>query len=87
MYWPYATDYRGLGVIDPTDMWRTGRPYGLPGTATIHIPSNGGAPTLMGADAGGVLGEPWYKTKAFIGASAAVGGLLAGFLVGRTLSR
>lgn len=39
---PYGTmeDLRssnGLGVINETDAWLTGRPYGLPGTATIKL--------------------------------------------------
>lgn len=79
IYWPYATDYRGLGVIDPGDMWPTGRPYGLPGTATIRLP-----PGLSG------LGQadeetPWWKTGVFIGSAMLVGGSLLGFLAGWAL--
>jgi len=40
---PYPTleDLRsnGLGVINETDAWLTGRPYGLPGTATVELTS------------------------------------------------
>lgn len=40
-YVPYTTieDLRsgGLGVINETDAWLTGRPYGLPGTASIRF--------------------------------------------------
>lgn len=38
---PYASieDLRaaGLGIINESDAWMTGRPYGLPGTATIRL--------------------------------------------------
>lgn len=40
---PYASieDLRaanaGLGIINESDAWLTGRPYGLPGTATIRL--------------------------------------------------
>jgi hypothetical protein len=38
---PYGTieDLRssGLGVINETDAWLTGRPYGLPGTAVVKL--------------------------------------------------
>lgn len=30
----------GLGIINETDAWLTGRPYGLPGTAAIKIDHN-----------------------------------------------
>lgn len=44
-YVPYATPselrhYRGsggLGLINETDWWRTGNPYGLPGTAALRL--------------------------------------------------
>lgn len=41
-YMPYGTveDLRspsGLGIINETDAWLTGRPYGLPGTASIKL--------------------------------------------------
>jgi hypothetical protein len=42
---PYATPaafrgsgFGGLGVINQTDWWRTGRPYGLPGTQALFLP-------------------------------------------------
>lgn len=40
---PYASleDLRsanpGLGIINESDAWLTGRPYGLPGTATVQL--------------------------------------------------
>jgi hypothetical protein len=27
----------GLGVVNESDAWMTGRPYGLPGTATVRL--------------------------------------------------
>lgn len=41
-YMPYASleDLRsagGLGVVNESDAWLTGRPYGLPGTATVRL--------------------------------------------------
>jgi hypothetical protein len=41
----------GLGLINETDAWLTGRPYGLPGTATIRIDhhARNGAEMLGGA--------------------------------------
>jgi hypothetical protein len=41
-YMPYASleDLRsaaGLGIINESDAWLTGRPYGLPGTATVRL--------------------------------------------------
>jgi hypothetical protein len=50
-YVPYATPASfkggsGLGLIDETDWWRTGRPYGLPGTQAIFLP--GGRPGTPG---------------------------------------
>lgn len=27
----------GLGIINESDAWMTGRPYGLPGTATVRL--------------------------------------------------
>lgn len=61
-YDPYASieDLRsssaGLGIINETDAWLTGRPYGLPGTAAIKIDHNArnGAEMLGGA----MLGQP-----------------------------
>ena len=39
---PYASieDLRaanGLGIVNESDAWLTGRPYGLPGTATVRL--------------------------------------------------
>jgi hypothetical protein len=42
-YVPYASiedlkaAYGGLGIINEGDAWLTGRPYGLPGTATVRL--------------------------------------------------
>lgn len=42
-YMPYASleDLRssnaGLGIVNESDAWMTGRPYGLPGTATVQL--------------------------------------------------
>jgi hypothetical protein len=40
-YDPYATPSNlkgsGLGLIHEGDAWMTGRPYGLPGTATVRL--------------------------------------------------
>ena len=42
-YMPYASledlkaAYSGLGIVNESDAWLTGRPYGLPGTATIRL--------------------------------------------------
>jgi hypothetical protein len=57
---PYGTpqDFRsagGLGLINETDAWLTGRPYGLPGTVALRIGDNGRS-TLIGAELGGELG-------------------------------
>jgi len=60
-FYPYGTpqDLRagGLGLIDETDAWLTGRPYGLPGTVGIRIGDDGRS-TLIGAELGAVgLGQ------------------------------
>ena len=40
-YMPYASleDLKagGLGIVNESDAWLTGRPYGLPGTSTIRL--------------------------------------------------
>lgn len=40
-YMPYASleDLKsaGLGIVNESDAWMTGRPYGLPGTATVRL--------------------------------------------------
>lgn len=86
MFYPYGIDYRGagLGVIDPTDFWPTGRPYGLPGTATLRVPGLGGAEFV---DEFGQAEAPWYKSLAFVGAASAIGGGLLGFLAGFAMRR
>lgn len=49
-----ASSSSGLGLINETDAWLTGRPYGLPGTAAIKFDSSEpyGAGML-----GGTMGE------------------------------
>ena len=46
----------GLGIINETDAWMTGRPYGLPGTATVMLTKRANgvnyASTLVGANLG-----------------------------------
>lgn len=53
----------GLGIINETDAWMTGRPYGLPGTATVMLTKRANgvnyASTLVGAD----LGRAVKKTR------------------------
>jgi hypothetical protein len=47
----------GLGIISEGDRWRTGEPYGLPGTATIRLrkrPDGSYDSSLMGAHLGDV---------------------------------
>jgi hypothetical protein len=45
-YMPYASleDLKagGLGIINEGDAWLTGRPYGLPGTATVRLTQHQG---------------------------------------------
>jgi hypothetical protein len=45
-YMPYASleDLKagGLGIVNESDAWLTGRPYGLPGTATIRLTQHPG---------------------------------------------
>lgn len=44
----------GLGIINETDAWLTGRPYGLPGTAVVQVDSQAryGAEMLGDANLG-----------------------------------
>ena len=44
----------GLGVVNESDAWLTGRPYGLPGTAAVRFMANGrgGYTSNMLGDAG-----------------------------------
>jgi hypothetical protein len=77
---PYETieDLKGrnmLGIINETDAWMTGRPYGLPGTATVRLTrrANGVnyASTLVGTPVHHTgLIQPAHHTKPYI-----VGGL------------
>jgi len=68
-YVPYATpsDFNvngrglgnGLGLINETDAWLTGRPYGLPGTTAIRFNKEADGQyrsTLIGADDGSMMG-------------------------------
>jgi hypothetical protein len=47
-YMPYASledlkaSYGGLGIVNESDAWLTGRPYGLPGTATVRLTQHPG---------------------------------------------
>jgi len=45
-YMPYASleDLKasGLGIVNESDAWLTGRPYGLPGTATVRLTQHPG---------------------------------------------
>jgi hypothetical protein len=41
----------GLGVVNPTDAWRTGREYGLPGTTTIQLEGGAGLGVVNPTDA------------------------------------
>lgn len=49
-----GSGHAGLGLINETDAWLTGRPYGLPGTAAIRIDHQApyGAEMLGGATFG-----------------------------------
>lgn len=53
---PGATTLRvdGLGLIHEGDAWRTGRPYGLPGTTALRLTQRDGrwSAGLVGADSG-----------------------------------
>jgi hypothetical protein len=71
----------GLGVIDETDRWRTGDPYGLPGTTVVKLTPSGGAAGLLGAG----LGSGSMSMGSLIALGVfAVGGLVAlGYVLGK----
>lgn len=62
IYMPHPTmsdmrGLRGLGVINETDRWRTGDPYGLPGTSVVRLNQRGSSDGLVGSGLGIIPGE------------------------------
>lgn len=61
-YVPYGIPVNGggLGLINETDAWMTGRPYGLPGTTALRLYEDDAgkwSAGLIGADLGDDLGQ------------------------------
>lgn len=50
----YGAHGNGLGLVNETDAWLTGRPYGLPGTTALELHERDGrwSAGLVGADLG-----------------------------------
>lgn len=74
---PYSTveDLRasnGLGVVNESDAWLTGRPYGLPGTASVKFVNgpNGVASMMVG---GGFGHAPAQHSQPYIVGGGAFG--------------